>query len=496
MEEAPNIWSRNRTFQKRMDDLDWSCHPRSFQGNRKNFSTLCILHYQSLHSISTKVQEKDTFTNRIQEDTVGRRDTASWRTHPFVTTNNPRWHFVLFKCLWDLQWFCFPVWLLSKDIQPAGIVDLKDCISVDMADNIRPLCFVLNGSGSFCVWPILSKFLNKERRFYFYADNEVDLEGWVSAIKKKTGIQLRRSNEVSHSHHRERESSFHIWRISWTNFTFQKDFLAKPVKEGILMKQKKRDQLKKSKPIRLVLTPNFLYYFPAVNVLHLPSWHVFWKIFTSVHGKVPHHSHLGPLCRTHSKQHVQDSKLLQVERLALWHFDTCCRIATLLHPLLLSTDDERELNSWVNALDKEKQYFENESKSSTEQEDVKTKEIIDYNIEVTGEQLKASNTGDLSSSKSFQLKVNAFWTSWTMEKTYEDILQLLGKLYQSFTDLIFPGPHSLVLLFSFCTPSNSESFVVQHSCFVFLSLIPNAEVPAEPLYNEGSSTVPERKKSV
>ena len=46
-------------------------------------------------------------------------------------------------------------------------------------------------------------------------------------------------------------------------------FLCKPLKEGVLNKAKKRDQLKKTKPIRLALTNNFIYYFPNPSVRYL-----------------------------------------------------------------------------------------------------------------------------------------------------------------------------------------------------------------------------------
>src|SRR5689334_20396991 len=49
-------------------------------------------------------------------------------------------------------------------------------------------------------------------------------------------------------------------------FTFKIVFLSKPLKEGILSKAKKLDQLKKTKPVRLVLSNNFLYYFPFMDV--------------------------------------------------------------------------------------------------------------------------------------------------------------------------------------------------------------------------------------
>lgn len=102
------------------------------------------------------------------------------------------------------------------------------------------------------------------------AESQAEMDQWTTAIRFALGLKPELQSSQGAQVQRE-------------------VLLCKPIKEGILNKQKKRDQLKKTKPTRLVLTHNFIYYFPTPSVSKLAHF-VILILLDSVTREIPYNS--------------------------------------------------------------------------------------------------------------------------------------------------------------------------------------------------------------
>eukprot|EP01114_Cavostelium_apophysatum_P019842 TRINITY_DN6491_c0_g1_i2.p1 TRINITY_DN6491_c0_g1~~TRINITY_DN6491_c0_g1_i2.p1 ORF type:complete len:953 (-),score=324.01 TRINITY_DN6491_c0_g1_i2:1894-4752(-) len=262
-----------------------------------------------------------------------------------------------------------------KDFLPAGILMLRECIECESANDIKNFCFYLDH-------PYI-------RKFYFAAEQQSEANQWIDALRISMGLT---DGKIS-----PRKSMIAASR---------EVFLCKVIKEGILNKQKKRDQLKKSKPIRLVLTHNFLYYFPQ------PS--------------------------STAKYHTMSLDDVAVETIpsSVERMPFSFRLVSHIHQFYLSAEDEQEYNTWLNIIGQAQQTAAFQTETKTDK-DIKTNKNIDYSLEIVSEKIDKS-AKIIGEAKIYEVKVKAFWTSWIVEKKWDDLLQLYIKLFENFPDYIFP----------------------------------------------------------
>eukprot|EP01119_Soliformovum_irregulare_P017229 TRINITY_DN5080_c0_g1_i1.p1 TRINITY_DN5080_c0_g1~~TRINITY_DN5080_c0_g1_i1.p1 ORF type:complete len:956 (-),score=247.96 TRINITY_DN5080_c0_g1_i1:60-2927(-) len=265
----------------------------------------------------------------------------------------------------------------QKDLIPAGIIPILDCRDV-VPDETKP-------NGFFIQTP--------PRRYFFYSESKTEKLNWMESLQVCIGGQPHNLNGLR--------------KFTSTSFLNSREvFLSKPIKEGILIKHKKRDHMRKTKPVRLVLTHNFLYYFPISNS-------------TLKYHSIP----LGD---------VQIEPIPESIGKSPFSF----RIQNLCHPLYLAAEDEKQYNTWINIFEQVIQNMHAEVASKTDAADVKTSKDIEYYTQIINERTQQAT--QISESKVFDVKVNAFWTSWVLHKTYEDFLQVFLQLLSQYQSFIFP----------------------------------------------------------
>lgn len=275
------------------------------------------------------------------------------------------------------------------DLIPCGIIFLSECSKLEIIPYER-------FNRNFCF-----SLLHKNRTYYFHVDNNFDssnvvnssnskyeFEKWIELLCEALSVKLNRFQEISR-------------RSLKIGSPIREVFLSKPLKEGILYKL--GNQIKKSKPIRLVLTYHFIYYFPN------PS------------SAIKYHA-----------MHLLDCSFEAIPS-SIEKVKYSFRLNNLLHPLYLGAEDENELLTWKNIFQKVKSASEELKESVTDQE-IKKNAHIDYTVEVLNEKIDKGR----ADSKYYEIQVKAFWTSWIVQKSYEAIFDFYAELGKRFPSYVFP----------------------------------------------------------
>eukprot|EP01117_Protostelium_nocturnum_P007950 TRINITY_DN2837_c0_g1_i1.p1 TRINITY_DN2837_c0_g1~~TRINITY_DN2837_c0_g1_i1.p1 ORF type:complete len:916 (-),score=349.29 TRINITY_DN2837_c0_g1_i1:263-3010(-) len=304
----------------------------------------------------------------------------------------------------------------QKDQIPCGVLLLEEVSNSfisDLEEAKKSGCLVLETQ-------------NNGRTYVFHETTnsmrEENINRWLESVQQvlltqlpsnlsqgsivNQSINLVSSNSASSSKH----SSFFpssSMRDSKISDKSQKFFLTSPIKEGILYKVKVNNTVQKTKSVRLVLTYNFLYYFPQVN--------------------------------SYSKYHTLQLSDCVVEEIPPEVSKTpfSFRVVNHLHPLHLSAEDEKEFFTWIELIKEAREQNMQETNSVTKVDGVKTNSYVDYNIEVK-EEVEISQGETLAETKGFVIAVKAFWTSWNVTKTWKQILDLAVELSQSYPNYTYP----------------------------------------------------------
>jgi len=258
----------------------------------------------------------------------------------------------------------------DKDLLPCGFINLAECNKVDSATDLRPLCFFVS---------------HPNRRYYFQAETQQEFDSWYDTIRSAMGLQKSVLPTVVDKVPRE-------------------TLLLKPIKEGVLYK--KRNLKNATKPVRLVLTSNFLYYFPVPSSTE--------KVHT---------------------MHVMDIVIEPVPP-SLEKMPYSFRVWNTHHPFYLGAEDEKEFDTWVNLIGSSKSNFQNQLESKTDK-DVVSSGFVDFTVQILHEVVD-TKAESVTQAKTYEVRVKAFWTQWVMKKTYQDFVDLHSRLLKQFPSFIFP----------------------------------------------------------
>ncbi|PRP76223.1 ADP-ribosylation factor 1 [Planoprotostelium fungivorum] len=331
--------------------------------------------------------------------------------------------------VWSKRWcvltrFSLKYYRQQKDDIPAGMIPLDEVVSVMRGDEPKPGCI---------------KIETTKRLYFLTCDISTNANAWAHAIRKLSAdvvrplhrrnsksansinsargsvssggsVAFRTSGSVSSNQSLALRSSGSVRHLSTQADRGSQgfSFLSGPVKEGILYKQKKNNNLQKTKSVRLVLSYNFLYYFPTVN--------------------------------SHGKYHTIHLADCSVEEIPpeISKIQNAFRIVSSVHPLSLTAEDEREFLTWTNMIRAAKEQAGSETESKTVNDGItRTGAYIEYTVNAESE-IVNPNAKTIDEAKSIKFTVNAFWTSWTVEKTWADIINLITEISFAYPKYCFP----------------------------------------------------------